>query len=322
MIDFNLIRELNKHLPVGKSLNETISEVLDISYDAAHRRASGKSKFSLEEGITLSKHFGISLDKLFKTDDRDFIAIEKTIQIHNEEDLATYYSRSFKEISAIPNLKECQLLYSAKDIPIFYTLNNETLNRFKSFVWLKILDTNFSHLTFDKYTPIPQLNKAAKNLGSLYDNFKRTEIWDITTINSLLKQIHFYFLSQELSHKDALLIANELRSLVLNIEKQITDNTGRLSIYHNELLLMNNSVLIKNEHIEFLYTPFTMLSYYKTNDKKTYQEAEAFLQKQLGSSKLLNTSGAKEQKTFFNKIYGKIDALEQLIKASLTLDFQ
>lgn len=322
MIDYNLIQELNKHLSKGKSLNDTISEVLDISYDAAHRRASGKSKFSLEEGISLSKHFGISLDKLFKTNDRDFIAVEKTAQINNEEDLASYYNRSFKEISAIPNKQQCQLFYSAKDIPIFYTLSNEILNKFKSFVWLKILDTSFPHITFSDYTPIPQLKKAAENLGTLYDNFKRVEIWDITTINSLLKQIHFYFLSQELSHKDAFKITTELKSLVLDIEQKINTNDERLSIYHNELLLMNNSVLINSEQANFFYTPFTMLSYYKTNDKQTYLEAELFFQKQLSSSKMLNTSGAKEQKTFFNKIHGKIDALEQLIRATLTLDFQ
>jgi len=40
-----------------ESLNESVSEVLDIGYDAAHRRTNLKSKLSLQEGILLAKHF-------------------------------------------------------------------------------------------------------------------------------------------------------------------------------------------------------------------------------------------------------------------------
>ena len=71
-----------------------------------------------------------------------------------------------------------------------------------------------------------------------------------------------------------------------------------------------------------LYVPFTLLSYYKTSDKHTCKEAAIFLEKQLQNSKLLNTSGEKEQNTFFNKLYTKIDALNQLITATQNLDFE
>lgn len=322
MIDHNLIRALHNNLPKGKSLNDTISDVLDISYDAAHRRASGKSKFSLEEGTQLAKHFGLSLDKLFGTNQKDIVAVEKTLLIANEKDLEDYYKKSYTEISSIPNKDKCNILYSAKDIPLFYTLNNEILCKFKAFVWLKILDPKFKNLSYTDYIPKPTLLKGAKKLGSLYALFKRTEIWDITTINSLLKQIHFYFLSQQLPYNEALEITKELHLLINDIEQKLVKNDPNILLYHNELLLMNNSVLIKSNHTTHLYIPFTMLSYYRTNDKHTCQQAEDFLIKQLSNSKLLNTSGEKEQKTFFHKIYTKINALEQLIKATLTLDFQ
>ena len=46
-----------------KSLNDEIANILNISYDAAHRRSSSKAKFSFEEALELAKHYQISLDQ-------------------------------------------------------------------------------------------------------------------------------------------------------------------------------------------------------------------------------------------------------------------
>ena len=49
MFQKQLLDKLQLELPANTSLNEAIATALDISYDAAHRRSSFKSKFSLEE---------------------------------------------------------------------------------------------------------------------------------------------------------------------------------------------------------------------------------------------------------------------------------
>ena len=45
-----LLKEIRKL--ISTSLNDEISAILNISYDAAHRRVSGKSKFSIDETLT------------------------------------------------------------------------------------------------------------------------------------------------------------------------------------------------------------------------------------------------------------------------------
>lgn len=60
-----LLSTIRKLLPKNISLNDEIAKVLDISYDAAHRRISLKSKFSIEETILLCKHYALSMDTLF-----------------------------------------------------------------------------------------------------------------------------------------------------------------------------------------------------------------------------------------------------------------
>ena len=44
-----LLATIRTLIPKSISLNDEIAKILDISYDAAHRRISLKSKFSIEE---------------------------------------------------------------------------------------------------------------------------------------------------------------------------------------------------------------------------------------------------------------------------------
>jgi hypothetical protein len=207
-------------------------------------------------------------------------------------------------------------------VPLFYNLNGDTLSRFKYYVWLKLLNPELANKSFENFAPKSTLIEAGKKLGSLYNNLNTVEIWDITTVNSTLKQIHFYYEAAQIKTDTALELCMLLKQLIEQIAlKLITKNTI-FKLYYNELHLMNNNVLVSTPEAQLLYVPFTLLSYYKTGDKYTCKEAEFFLNKQLKNSKLLNTAGEKERNTFFNRIYSKIDALSNLIKATKVLDFE
>lgn len=315
------IKEIQNVLPDNTSLNETVARILDISYDAAHRRSSLKSKFSLSESITLAKHFKLSLDKLFVTKESHWVSVEKTKPIHNEAELYEYFENSYNSLHPLLGKEGCKLIYSAKDIPVFYDLQNDTMRRFKIYVWLKLLDTDFHDISYTHFTPSLDVQNIAKRLGDLYRNLPITEIWDLTTINGTLKQIFFYFQAGHLTEKDALAITISLKETIDTIADRIVTDPNYL-FYHNELLIMNNNIYAQVEDQQSLYIPFTLLSYYRTSDRNTCSHAKNYLDKQLQHSKLLNTAGEKERNAFFNKIYKKILALEYLIGASETLDFQ
>lgn len=322
MFQNRLLEKLKTNLPIGTSLNEAVAIALDISYDAAHRRTSSKSKFSLEESVILSKYYNLSLDRLFENTKDHIIAVEKTKPIHNEIELQYYFDNSYQSLQPLLNQEESRILYSAKDIPLFYTLESDLLSRFKMYVWLKLLDTTMASKGFDSFSLKISTFQSASRLGSLYENLNITEVWDITTINSTLKQIHFYNQAGHISITTALKLCKELKQLVSRISEKVNPNNKGYLFYYNELLLMNNNVLVSTPDQQSLFVPFTILSYYQTSDKITCKEAEAFLTKQLQSSKLLNTAGEKEKLSFFNKLFAKINALYQLIEATQVLDFE
>ena len=322
MFQTEFLNHLKNELPENTSTIEAVATALDISYDAAHRRVSLKSKFSLDESVTLAKYYNISLDRLFATTSKEFVTIEKTKYIASEIELKLYFEDSYNSLLPLLQQKDSNILYSAKDIPLFYNLNGDTLSQFKYYVWLKLLNPELATKSFDNFAPSTLLIEAGKRLGSLYNNLNTQEIWDITSVNSTLKQIHFYHQAGQVNTQTALELCTLLKQLITKISTKLIETPDQFKLYYNELHLMNNNVLVSASHTQLLYVPFTLLSYYKTSDSFTCNEAEVFLNKQLQNSKLLNTAGEKERNTFFNKIYVKIDALRQLIKAKHVLDFE
>jgi len=317
-----LLERLQSELPQNTSIIEAVATALELSYDAAYRRVSLKSKLTINEGVELARYYNISLDSLIGKSQVNYVAVEVTKTIANEEELEAYFKKSYESLVPLLKKRTSRILYSAKDIPIFYTLKGDLLSNFKIYVWLKLLDSNLEYQNFETFTPNLSLVQAGKKLGSLYQNLNTTEIWDITTINSTLKQIHFYYEAGQIQTAMALELCKALKQLIQSISIKLKSNEKQFLLYYNELLLMNNSVLVSTPEIQSLYIPYTILSYYKTNDICTCKQAELFLHKQLQSSKLLNTAGEKERSAFFNKIYSKIAALQQLIAANQILDFE
>ena len=317
-----LLKHIKEELPENTSLNDAIATVLEISYDAAHRRTSLKSKFSLEESVVLATHFKISLDSLFSITNKQFVTVEKTNQITNELALQKYFVDSYNSLLPLLTQKESRIFYSAKDIPLFYTLKGGRFTDFKIYVWLKLSDKNFKQKSFDNFHPQLSTLQAAKKLGSLYQDLPISEIWDITSVNSMLKQLHFYYLAGQISSETSLELCDLLKEMIVEISKKVTPENDRYRFYYDELLLMNNNVLVTTSQMQSLYVQFSLLSYYLTNDKQTCYQAKEYFEKQLQNSKLLNTSGEKERNTFFNRMLQKVDALYKLIEARTVLDFE
>jgi len=317
-----LLSQLSKALPNNTSLIDAVSIALDISYDAAHRRTSSKSKLSLTEGILLAKYYNLSLDILFGITEDNHVSVRKTQDITNEDELQLYFENSYNLLNKLFSQGENHILYSAKDIPIFYTLSDSLLTKFKYFTWLKMLDVNFNNIIFSDYSPKLEVIIAAKKLGKVYENLNITEIWDTTTINSTLKQIHYYYQSNIITVDTALSLCGELRALINTLFDKLNNPKENYKLYYNELFLMNNNVLVTTPTQQLLYVPFSILSYYATSDTITCEEAEVFMKKQLDGSKLLNSSGEKEQRNFFNKMNNKITSLKRLIEADQEFNYE
>ncbi|WP_400076810.1 hypothetical protein [Winogradskyella sp. R77965] len=315
-----LIQYLKDKSLSNSSFVDEIATILDIGYDAAYRRVNCKTSLSLEESVKLAKYYKVSLNKLFEIGSQNTILVEKSPIISNESHLEDYFTTSIENLIPLTQLKSASILYSAKDIPLFYTLKDSYITRYKIYVWLKLTDKEMTKnkVSFDEFIKtIPNsLLEKAFELGQTYNYINITEFWNDNTINGTLEQIIYFFESQLLSKDLALKICDDLEDIVNHVEKQTiqqsilnSKNNASYNLYKSDLLTMSNIIMVKTTHKKIFFVPYTVLEYLKIEHQETCDIMDDFFSRQMSNSKLLVHSGEKDRVLFFNKMIQKIDKL-------------
>ncbi|WP_263601419.1 XRE family transcriptional regulator [Chryseobacterium sp. PET-29] len=303
-----LLRQIRTKIG-NKSLNDEIANILNISYDAAHRRTSLKAKFSFEEAVELAKYFQISLDQ-FQVSDHQIIA-RKTSAVTQTEDLESFFRNNLKVFENLPLSHEMTIYYSAKDIPFFYTLSDTLLSRFKVYVWMNLLNAKQVFIPFLDFSP-PDFEWNTKELRKIYEEQNVIELWNDMTVSSVLQQIVYYCETGLLKRNEAGIILQELKELIEYIEQK-TENNPKFHLYENELMHLSNDIFFHHPQQSLFAIPTNMFGYILINDDKTCKETQNYFEHQIKNSKSLNTSGNRDRKKFFNKIYLQIEDLKHII---------
>lgn len=301
------------------SLIDVVATLLNISYDAAHRRVSQKSKFSIEEAIALCRHFGLSMDVLFN--DGKKVIVEKTSEIRTMADMGRYFKESAEKLTDYLQEPNARMFYSAKDIPLFYTIGGTLLSKFKLYVWLNLLAGTQNQENFESFTVDQSLLQHSTKLKAVYEHVEVNEIWNDTTINSTLQQIYYFYQSGLLSLQNALLLGDDLKKILQTAEDRCCNGITNFHLYYNELLILNNNVLVSSPQQQSLFVPYTMLGYFITQDTDTCTNAADYFKHQVKNSKSLNLSGTRDRKLFFNKAHQKIDFYIRKMESEVDLGF-
>jgi plasmid maintenance system antidote protein VapI len=308
----------------NNSFADEVASALDIGYDAAYRRINQKTNLTLEEGVKLAKHFKVSLNKLYEVGSENTILVEKSPIISNEEKLESYFTQSIENLTPLTKLKSASILYSAKDIPLFYTLKDSVISRYKIYVWLKLTNKEMTKnkISFDKFIEtIPHsLLEKAYELGRTYNYINITEFWNDNTINGTIQQIIYFHESQLLSKELALKICDDLEEIIHHVERQTINqsiinskNNASYNLYKSDLLTMSNIIMVKTSFKKAFFIPYTVLEYLKVEHQETCDTMEDFFKRQMINSKLLAHSGEKDRTLFFNRMHQKINILRERI---------
>lgn len=315
----SFLKAIRNKIPKSTSVIDEIATVLEISYDASHRRISGKSKFSLDETIKLANHFNISLDNLYAK--KENIIVEKTIEIETLKDMLEYFKRSAEQIEILTKSPNTILFYSAKDIPLFYFMDGTILSKFKAFVWLNLLNTNQKKVSFENFVIEESFTEYMQKLKNVYENVQVNEIWNDTTINSSLQQILYFYEAGLLTLKNANALCKDLKRIINLIQEKCNKPNTNFAIYYNELILLNNNMLIETDQKLTMFVPYTLLGYFITDNEAGCKNVHQFFQQQIVNSKPLGQSGIKEQNLFFNRAIRKIDYYIEKINSQVDLLF-
>lgn len=315
----SFLKAIRNKIPQSVSIIEEVASILEISYDASHRRISQKSKFSIDETVKLADHFNISLDKLFSKKEK--VIVEKTIEITTMKDMLEYFKSSAEQIEILTKNPKTTLYYSAKDIPLFYFMEGTILSKFKAFVWINLLNDNQKKVSFENFVIEESFSEYMQKLKKVYEKTIVNEIWNDTTINSSLQQILYFYEAGLLSLNSANALCKDLKRIVNLIQEKCNNSQDSFSIYYNELILLNNNMLIETDQKLTMFIPYTLLGYFVTDNEESCKNVHQFFKQQIQNSIPLKKSGIKEQNLFFNRTIRKIDYYIEKINSQVDLHF-
>ncbi|SDQ34275.1 hypothetical protein SAMN05421664_1233 [Chryseobacterium soldanellicola] len=305
-----------------KKLVDIMIDKLALSNDTAYRRISGKSYITLNEGISLASHFGISLDSIHDSNINNAV-VSKVHDIYNIDDLEKYFESSIYNLQKVKNTSDVEFIYAAKDIPLFYFMKFENLQKFKIYTWLKLMDTEFfsRRISFEEFELPEKIKRKGQLLSEVYHDVSSTEIWSNVTIHALIEQIIYFYQLEMISIDSVLKICDEIMCMLEFIEKETTNEKKNnkntyFKLYQNDLLIMNNSVFIKFSDQKMLFLPYNILSYYYTLDERVCNNYEKSLELILKNSELLSANN-KARNIFFNKMYKRVEELKRFIEIKL-----
>lgn len=324
-----LFEFIRKKVPKNGSLVEVVSDVLDISYDSAYRRINNKTTLSFEEALTLTDYYQIPIYSLYNIATDKSLFVFKSNYTNSYEGLEDFYNNVTQSIEMFSKLESSDLLYAAKDIPVYYTTGKSLFEKFKLYVFLNILsDSSKTNLIpFKDFNPKISMVKAASNFKKAFKNIKITEVWNDTTINSSLYQIYYFYEIRLIGKEDALALCNEVEEIIKEIENQssleIWNKEKGISyrLYYNRLINLNNTVYMRSKKMKTLLVTYTSLSHIRIEDEKTCAEIESYFKKQLQYSKRISGSSEVDRKMFFTSMLDKIEQLREQIKAKSSISF-
>lgn len=268
------------------------------------------------------REFGLAVPQI-QEDAREWVVFKKAQFIKTLEDYTSYMRQSLHQLKAILQQPDHVLYYQAKDVPIYYQFGFPMMTAFKIYVWLNsvygIEHTGSKPLSLEE---IPQeLLDLAQQQWEVFAEINSVEIWNDTTILSLIQQLEYFYAAGMLSSEEqASQICDEFLEMLEMIARQVESghkvsargqqsNSGAsYKLYYHEILLMDNHILAEaNPGTLHYFIPYAGVNYLTTADRDLTSEMHNYLQKQTKRCSLINEASLKERKKFFAQMRRRLE---------------
>jgi BetR domain len=313
-------------LPAHISFVDEVAGLLDISNDSAYRRIRGEKPISLDEMQKLANNFKISIDQFLHIKSDSFI-FSGELSNTGENVFEKWMENVLKQVTTINSFKHKHLYYLAKDLPIMEQFMMPELLAFKSFLWRRSIlhYESLKGLKFSLKDAVPEHMELGKKIEQVYNQIPTTEIWNLESINSTIRQIEFYreanmFESEEdvkKVYQAVLRLINHLEQqaetgLKFRIGEQPNSGSAPYNLLWNDLVLGDNTVLAEMDSRKITILNHSVINFINTTDERFNAYMFDTMQNLIKRSTQLSSVGEKERYRFFNRIRDKMKLAARL----------
>jgi hypothetical protein len=323
-IQIRLIRMIRDQLPDHVSMVDEIADLLEISNDSAYRRIRGEKPLSLQEVQKLAGTYQISLDDLIGNPSNS-VTFRTNFLEEGSYSFVDWLKSVLEFTLGASQAEEAEAIFILNELSIFHLCQIPEVCAFKLFFWKK------SNLDFPGYRELKfkvddleeEVVKLSEEITRHYVRINTTEFTTEESLNSFLKQLLYYSEAGYFSSKeDALVLCNKLHELVDHQQKQAALGykfpygkspagvEGNFQLYHNDLILVDNTILVKAGDISATYLTSNAINLLQSHDRAFFEYNYAWGRNLLSKSVPISGTAEKERNRFFRILHGKIDAVK------------
>ena len=323
-IQLRLIRMIRDQLPDHVSMVDEIADLLELSNDSAYRRIRGEKPLSLHELQKLAVKFQISLDDLIGNPNNS-VTFRTNFLEENSYSFMDWLKSVLQFTLGASTATDAEVIFILNELSIFHIIEVPEVCAFKLFFWKK------SNLDFPGYRDLKfsvddldaEVLKLSEEISKHFVSVNTIEFTTEESLNSFLKQVVYYSEAGYFNSKeDAIVLCDKLHELVDHQQKQAAlgfkfpngkhpvGEEGNFQLYHNDLILVDNTILVKTGNGSATYLTSNAINLMVSYDKTFFEYNYAWGRNLLAKSVPISGTAEKERNRFFRVLHEKIDAVK------------
>ena len=302
------LEQLKAQLPPHVSFPDELAEVLNISRDSAYRRIRGETILSLEEVRTLCNHYHLSLDSLLAPT-RDFISFNHRAINSTTFTFSHWLTSILKNLEMIHQFPQRELVYCAKDLPMFHYFMFPQLAAFKMYFWMKVYHRypQYESLNFDLKIIPSDMMATGERIWKNYSDVPCIEIWSDEVANITGRQIEYAYESGFISKPQFDSLFADFAGILDAIKKFAAEGTknnkdNNYILYKNDILIADTTILFKMGEKRLTFLTYNTMNILTTSEESFCNIIEEYLKNLANKSTLISRTGERDRNKFFNRI--------------------
>lgn len=308
------------------SFVDEIAALLEISNDSAYRRIRGEKPISLDEMQKLASQFRVSIDQFMHIKTDSYLFSGTLLGVEGQA-FETWMKNVLNQLHHINSFSNKHLYYLAKDVPIMDQFMHHDLFAFKSFLWRRsiLLYEELKGQKFYLKDALPEHLSLAREIEKAYLKVPMTQIWNLESINSSIRQIEFYREADMFGDpEDIGKVYRSLLQLVDHLEQQaesgmkfglgMKPGTGNaaFNLFWNDLVTADNTLLAELDGKPITFLNHSVINFIYTSDPPFNTFMMNNLKNLVKRSTQLSQVGEKERSRFFNTLRDKVKTAARL----------
>lgn len=327
----SLILLLKQRIGKDEVLASVLSELLNMSLDAAYRRLRCQTLFSINELEKISRHFGISIDALFQVAKRN-VTFDYSPLENFTSNMESYLKEIRDSLLFVKNQGNPELIITVNNTPFFQLFNFPYLVRFKLYFWGK------THLELKEYQNVKFKHERfsdeafalGKELLTVYNSIPSKEIFDPELMRGFAREIYYYYEAQQFEdplyavwlYDKMLQFIEHLRDqakigkkFIYNTQAPLTGNN--FEMYHNETLNSITSFCYTTAKSSGLFLAHNFMNSLHTTNESYVSDTKNTLNCIISNSSKISETNEKERNAYFAELIKLIEAYKKKIKLDL-----